>query len=122
MLTHKLYAMAFVCVVMVIAMKEVVYAESRYEFFASSPLVNLTLNSSSFANIAANPYLINDENKQLSMDQAVAKVRQRIKGQVLSAEGQVIDGRLAYRIKILTSRGQVKVVLVDAETGNIVND
>ncbi|HQU15860.1 MAG: hypothetical protein B7Z66_03175 [Chromatiales bacterium 21-64-14] len=57
----------------------------------------------------------------ISLGQAVSRVRRATGGRVLSAEVRERDGNAVYRIKILTPRGQVRVVLVDPRTGEILN-
>jgi uncharacterized membrane protein YkoI len=50
-------------------------------------------------------------------DQAAAIARQQVDGRVLSVD-RVDSGRSgAWRVKILTARGEVKVIFVDAATG-----
>ena len=50
-------------------------------------------------------------------DQAAAIARQQADGRVLSVD-RVESGRgAAWRVKILTARGEVKVIFVDAATG-----
>jgi uncharacterized membrane protein YkoI len=56
-------------------------------------------------------------NGGISLDEAVAKARQRHNGKVLSAETIRDDGRKVYRIKILTKDGRVKRTRIDARTG-----
>jgi len=51
----------------------------------------------------------------VTLDQAVAKVRQDTGGTVLSAEPRRIGRRLEYRIKVLTPQGHVKVLAVSSE-------
>jgi len=50
---------------------------------------------------------------RLTLEQAIQSVQRAIAGRVLDAR-EVAGG---YRIKILTSRGEVRVVHVDAKTG-----
>jgi uncharacterized membrane protein YkoI len=38
-------------------------------------------------------------------------------GRVIQAQPATVNGHEAYRIKVLTARGEVRVVYVDAETG-----
>jgi hypothetical protein len=50
---------------------------------------------------------------RLSLDQAVSRVQQATGGRVLDAR----DEGSFHRVKVLTPRGEVRVVLVDARTG-----
>lgn len=49
----------------------------------------------------------------VSLDQAVKRIKDRGDVRVLSAERVRTDGKLMYRIKVLTSDGRVKNVWVD---------
>ena len=53
----------------------------------------------------------------ISKDQAVAMVRARTGGKVLRAERVGEQGRVAYRIRVLTADGRVREYRVDATTG-----
>jgi uncharacterized membrane protein YkoI len=53
--------------------------------------------------------------RRISLEQAVAIVQQQTGGRVLDAREQ---GN-GYRVKVLTRRGEVMVVFVDAHTGAI---
>ncbi len=55
----------------------------------------------------------------LSLDEAVARVRRDTGGRVLSAEARENRGRTTYRIKVLLRDGSVRVVNVDAQSGEI---
>ncbi len=57
----------------------------------------------------------------ISLQQAVRKVRRRTGGRVLSAGVSKVDGNPVYRIKVLMPGGRVRVVLVDARTGEILD-
>lgn len=48
------------------------------------------------------------------LDRAVRQVEKRTGGQVLSAERRRIDGRIKYRIKVLTPRGRVRIIYRNA--------
>jgi len=50
---------------------------------------------------------------RLSLEQAVSRVQQATGGRVLDAR----DEGSVHRIKVLTPRGEVRVVIVDARTG-----
>ncbi|HSD96574.1 MAG TPA: PepSY domain-containing protein [Sulfuricaulis sp.] len=55
----------------------------------------------------------------ISLDEAVARVRRDTGGRVLSAEAREYRGRTSYRIKVLLRDGSVRVVNVDAQSGEI---
>lgn len=55
----------------------------------------------------------------LTLDEAVARVRRDTGGRVLSAEARENRGRTTYRIKVLLRDGSVRVVNVDAQSGEI---
>ena len=55
----------------------------------------------------------------LSLDEAVTRVRRDTGGRVLSAEARENRGRTSYRIKVLLRDGSVRVVNVDAQSGEI---
>jgi hypothetical protein len=57
----------------------------------------------------------------ISLQQAVRKVRRRTGGRVLSAGVSKVGGNPVYRIKVLMPGGRVRVVLVDARTGEILD-
>lgn len=50
---------------------------------------------------------------RLSLEQAVSRVQQATGGRVLDAR----DEGSVHRVKVLTPRGEVRVVIVDARTG-----
>lgn len=51
----------------------------------------------------------------VSLEQAVAQVKQETKGRILTAETVNRKGRLTHRIKVLLPNGKVRVMHVDAE-------
>ncbi|MBA2964236.1 MULTISPECIES: PepSY domain-containing protein [Ramlibacter] len=53
---------------------------------------------------------------QVSRDQAAAQVQQQTGGRVLSVDLADAGGRQVWRVKVVTPRGDVRVVLVDAGT------
>lgn len=53
----------------------------------------------------------------VSRDSAVAAAQQATGGRVLALDKTVHDGRPAWRVKVLTPQGEVKVVLIDAANG-----
>lgn len=55
----------------------------------------------------------------LSRDEAAAAAQHATNGRVLSVEKTQADGRPAWRVKIVTSKGDVMVILVDAASGRV---
>lgn len=49
----------------------------------------------------------------ITLDQAASIAKSRTGGRVLSAEQREVDGRLMYRIKILTPKGRVRNIYID---------
>ena len=58
-----------------------------------------------------------DNKARISLSEATQMVQQRFGGRILAA--QEMPERNAYRIKVLTPQGEVRVVIVDAETGRM---
>ena len=56
---------------------------------------------------------------RLSLNDATELVQKRTGGRVLAAQEVREQGRQMYRIKVLTRQGEVRIVLVDAETGSM---
>lgn len=54
---------------------------------------------------------------EISRDAAAATARQATGGRVLSVDRSEQNGRTVWRVKVLTPQGIVKVLLLDAETG-----
>ena len=59
-------------------------------------------------------------NEPLTLDDAVAKVRKKTGGKVLTADKETKDGQPVYRIKVLMKDGRVRVLLVDPATGKTI--
>lgn len=53
----------------------------------------------------------------VSRDDAAAMAQQATGGRVLSVDQAQREGRLVWRVKLLTPRGEVIVVLIDAASG-----
>lgn len=53
----------------------------------------------------------------LSRDAAVAVAQRQNGGRVLSVEKAESAGRVVWRVKLVTAKGEVRVVLVDAVSG-----
>lgn len=49
----------------------------------------------------------------MSLEQAASMAKSRTGGRVLSAEKREVDGRLRYRIKILTPEGRIRSIYID---------
>lgn len=54
---------------------------------------------------------------QLSQDDAAAAAQRATGGRVLSVERADSGGRPAWRVKVVTARGEVRFVLIDIATG-----
>ena len=54
---------------------------------------------------------------EVSRDDATSLARQVTGGRVLAVEKIEREGRLVWRVKVLTAQGEVNVVLIDAATG-----
>lgn len=55
----------------------------------------------------------------VSLDEAVAMVRNRYGGKVIGADTVEEHGRTVHVIKLLSDKGRVRTVKVDAESGKI---
>jgi uncharacterized membrane protein YkoI len=53
--------------------------------------------------------------REISVQEAIAKAQHETQGKVLSAQTLRLGKRKIYRIKILTSEGQVRIVQVSAD-------
>ncbi|WP_232834544.1 PepSY domain-containing protein [Rhodoferax ferrireducens] len=53
----------------------------------------------------------------VSRDDAASKAQQASGGRVLAVEKAERDGRPLWRVKVLTPKGEVKVILIDAASG-----
>jgi uncharacterized membrane protein YkoI len=54
---------------------------------------------------------------QVSRDAAAATARQASGGRVLSVDRTESNGRPVWRVKVVTPKGEVRVLLLDAATG-----
>jgi uncharacterized membrane protein YkoI len=54
----------------------------------------------------------------VTLNEAVQQVQRETGGRVLSADTIKQNGRMVHRIKVLTPSGQVRVVMIDAQTGS----
>jgi len=57
------------------------------------------------------------QNKNIDSGEAAARVQKKLGGRILSVETLQRNGKTFYRIKILTRKGVVRVVRVNAENG-----
>lgn len=55
----------------------------------------------------------------VSRDEAAAATHRAGDGRVLSVEKAEANGRPVWRVKILTTRGEVRVTLIDAVSGRL---
>ncbi len=53
----------------------------------------------------------------LSRDDAAAVAQRLSSGRVLSVDRSESAGRLVWRVKVLTAKGEVRVILIDAASG-----
>ena len=54
---------------------------------------------------------------EVSRDEAAAVAQRETGGRVLAVERADVGGRPVWRVKVVTPRGEVRVVLVDVATG-----
>lgn len=55
----------------------------------------------------------------VSRDEAAAAAQQATGGRVLAVEMTLRAGRPAWRVKVLSAQGEVRVILIDAATGRM---
>jgi len=56
----------------------------------------------------------------ISRDEAAAVAQRVASGRVLSVDKSEADHRPVWRVKVLTAKGEVKVILIDAASGRVV--
>ena len=56
----------------------------------------------------------------ISRDQAAAAAQRASSGRVLSVEKTEVDRRPVWRVKVLTDKGEVRVILIDAASGRAI--
>jgi uncharacterized membrane protein YkoI len=56
----------------------------------------------------------------VSRDEAAAAAQRVASGRVLSVERTEADRRPVWRVKVLTAKGDVRVILIDAASGRVV--
>lgn len=54
---------------------------------------------------------------EVGRDEAAAAARQAAGGRVLSVDKSQVGNRSAWRVKLVTAGGEVRVVMIDAATG-----
>lgn len=58
-----------------------------------------------------------NSDSSISLDEAVSRIRERTNGRILAADTLQVEGRRIHRIKVLTERGRVRRLQVDAASG-----
>jgi uncharacterized membrane protein YkoI len=53
----------------------------------------------------------------MSRDEAAAAAQRSTGGRVLSVEKADAGGRAAWRVKVVTAKGEVRVIMIDAGSG-----
>ena len=56
----------------------------------------------------------------IGRDEAAAVAQRVASGRVLSVDRADVDGRSAWRVKVLTGKGEVRVILIDAASGRVI--
>jgi len=56
----------------------------------------------------------------ISRDEAAAAAQRVASGRVLSVDKSEADHRPVWRVKVLTAKGEVKVILIDAASGRVI--
>jgi uncharacterized membrane protein YkoI len=82
---------------------------------AAGPRAAAPFDSGDLLNQFAHPS--HTENRGITLDEAVSRVRRQSDGRILSAETVRNNGRRVYRIKVLSRDGRVSRVDIDADTG-----
>lgn len=55
----------------------------------------------------------------VSRDQAAAAAQKASGARVLLVEKTEVDGRAVWRVKVLSTQGEVRVILIDAASGRV---
>ena len=82
-------------------------------------LLSAVLTLASSVTLAADEPLRVAQARRLSREDAAMLVQRQVGGRVLAAELARSGSREVYRVKILTSTGEVRIVLIDAATGQL---
>jgi uncharacterized membrane protein YkoI len=88
-------------------------------FILMLPLSGQVLSATPDTGFPNSPQLILAQARRLTLDEAVELVQRQTGGRILAAESARIDGRDGYKVKVLTSRGDVRIFFIDAESGEI---
>ncbi len=56
----------------------------------------------------------------IGRDEAAAAAQRVASGRVLSVDRAEADRRPAWRVKVLTAKGEVRVILIDAASGRVI--
>jgi uncharacterized membrane protein YkoI len=59
---------------------------------------------------------------ELSKQQIAELVTNQFQGKVIAINEQQQDGKTIYQVKLLTKKGRVKVIKIDADTGKIIRN
>ena len=63
--------------------------------------------------------LAQESTAEVDADRAATIAREATGGRVLGVESETEDGKLIYRVKILSADGQLRVVTVDGVSGKV---
>lgn len=63
--------------------------------------------------------MANEEQYSISKNQALKTATKHIEGKILSNDIEKKDSNIVYRVKILTKKGVVNIIFIDANTGDI---
>ena len=66
--------------------------------------------------------LVASQGARITMGEAMSIVQQRTGGRVVNAQNIKQDGQDAYRIKVLTRSGEIKIFVVDSQSGSVRQD
>lgn len=55
----------------------------------------------------------------VGLDEAARRIRQSHDARILSAKTKKIDGRKVYVFKVLTGKGRIQHIKIDAESGRV---
>lgn len=87
-----------------------------------APLIlgTLALTSPSLTASGLTPWTL-AQASQVSASEAARIVQEHFGGRVLNVDTRVREGRPVYRVKILQDNGRIRSVLVDPQSGRILN-
>jgi uncharacterized membrane protein YkoI len=63
--------------------------------------------------------MANEDQYSISTNQALKTATKHIEGKILSNDIETKDSNIVYRVKILTKKGVVNIIFIDANTGEI---